>query len=105
MFSSALSGCIFSDDSPEPGSDLEAIFNWSPTTSIQAGTDVTFNGSASLPQDGSLTYRWDFNGDESNDASGKEVITSYANDGTYKVILTITDGLGEASSTKEIIIT
>ena len=104
MFSSALSGCIFSDDSPEPGSDLEAIFNWSPTTSIQAGTDVTFNGSASLPQDGSLTYRWDFNGDESNDASGKEVITSYANDGTYKVILTITDGLGEASSTKEIII-
>ncbi|MBT7937852.1 MAG: PKD domain-containing protein [Euryarchaeota archaeon] len=104
MFSSALSGCIFSDDSPEPGSDLEAIFNWSPTTSIQAGTDVTFNGSASLPQDGSLTYRWDFNGDGSNDASDPEVTTSYASEGTYQVILTITDGLGEASSTKEIII-
>jgi PKD repeat protein len=104
MFSSALSGCIFSDDSPELGSDLEAIFNWSPSTSIQAGTDVTFNGSASLPQDGSLTYRWDFNGDESNDASGQEVTTSYANEGTYQVILTVTDGLGEASSTKEIII-
>jgi hypothetical protein len=104
MFSSALSGCIFSDDSPEPGSDLEAIFNWSPTTSIQAGTDVTFNGSSSLPQDGSLTYRWDFNGDGSNDASGQEATTSYASEGTYQVILTVTDGLGEASSTKEIII-
>jgi len=104
MFSSALSGCIFSDTSPEPGSDLEAIFNWTPTTSIQAGTVVTFSGSASLPQDGSLTYRWDFNGDGSNDASGQEATTSYASEGTYQVILTVTDGLGEASSTKEIII-
>ena len=104
MFSSALSGCIFSDDSPEPGSDLEAIFNWTPSSKINAGMDVTFSGSASLPQDGSLTYRWDFTGDGSNDASGKEVTTSYASEGTYQVILTITDGLGEASSTKEIII-
>ena len=104
MFSSALSGCIFSDDSPEPGSDLEAIFNWTPSSKINAGMDVTFSGSASLPQDGSLTYRWDFTGDGSNDASGKEVTTSYASEGTYQVILTVTDGLGEANSTKEIII-
>ena len=104
MFSSALSGCIFSDESSEPGSDLEAIFNWTPSSKINAGMDVTFSGSASLPQDGSLTYRWDFTGDGSNDASGKEVTTSYASEGTYQVILTITDGLGEANSTKEITI-
>lgn len=103
MFGSALSGCIFSDDSPEPGSDLEAIFNWSPSTAINAGTVVTFNGSASLPQDGSLTYRWDFTGD-GNDASGKEVTYSYQNEGTYQVTLTVTDGFGEANSTKEITI-
>ena len=105
VLTSSLAGCIFSEEEPEIDSSVEAIFDWTPKTSIQAGrTTVTFDGSASLPQDGSLTYRWDFDGNGKSDSSGMEAENIYANDGTFEVTLTVSDGYNEDSSTKEIIV-
>ena len=102
---SSMAGCIFESDDPEPDSNLEAIFDWTPKTSIQATTTlVSFNGDASIPNDGSLTYRWDFNGDGDIDASGNESSNIYANPGTFEVTLTVTDGFSEHSKSKEIVI-
>ena len=105
VLTSSLAGCIFSEEEPEIDSSVEAIFDWTPKTSIQAGrTTVTFNGDASLPQDGSLTYRWDFDGNGKSDASGVSAENIYAEEGTYEVTLTVSDGYNEDSSTKEIIV-
>jgi len=102
---SSMAGCIFESDDPEPDSNLEAIFDWTPITSIQASTTkVFFNGSASIPNDGSLIYRWDFNGDGDIDASLVAPTNTYANPGTFVVTLTVTDGFSEHSKSKEIVV-
>ena len=62
MVSTSLTGCIFGDedDSEVP---VTAVFSYSPTSNIRTGDSVELDGSASLPQDGSLTYSWDCDGD------------------------------------------
>jgi PKD repeat protein len=57
-----------------------------------AGVDVSFKGASSDPGGGTLTYNWDF-GDQGK-ASGDTVTHSFSTQGTYAVVLTVTNDLG-----------
>ena len=60
---------------------------------------VSFDGSASADADGdALVYRWDF-GDGSPPAGGVKVTHTYAEGGTYPVVLTVDDGTGVENAT------
>ena len=60
---------------------------------------VSFDGSASADADGdALVYRWDF-GDGSPPAGGVKVTHTYAEGGTYPVVLTVDDGTGVENDT------
>jgi len=59
---------------------------------------VQFDGSASADADGDpISYLWDF-GDGSPEKSGIRVIHTYAESGTYPVILSVDDGRGLENS-------
>jgi hypothetical protein len=93
----SLSGCLSGDESPSSG-ELLAVFNFSSTNeNIRVGDTVSFDASSSTPSDGSLEYRWDFDGDSSIDKTGKTAEWSYVSVGVKTVILTISDGLGGTS--------
>ena len=72
----SLSGCIGEEDTST--TDIEAIFDFSPSTNIRIGDTIEFDGSASLPTGVSLTYKWDFDNDGSYDETGRETTWSYA---------------------------
>lgn len=57
-----------------------------------AGVDISFKGASSDPGGGTLTYSWDF-GDQGT-ASGDTVTHSFSTQGTYPVVLTVTNDLG-----------
>ena len=87
-----LSGCIFEEEGTSSG-ELFAVFSFSSSNeNIRVGDTVSFDASSSTPADGSLTYRWDFDGDLSVDKTGKTAEWSYDSVGTKTVILTISDG-------------
>ena len=71
------------------------------TTTAANGTaplEVTFDGSTSTdPEESQLTYSWNF-GDGTN-AQGSSVTHTYTNSGTFTATLTVSDDLGETSST------
>jgi len=71
---SALAGCFADDD--DGGGTLLADFSYDPSANIKVSDSVSFNASVSLPQDGTLTYRWDFNGDGSVDSGGITPVTT-----------------------------
>lgn len=63
----------------------------------RAGVAVSFNGSGSTDGDGTLVaYNWDF-GDGAT-GQGVTPLHAYANDGRYRVVLTVTDNDGKSSS-------
>lgn len=73
------------------------ILNTPPTiTSLTAtpnpteGTPATFSAIATDPGNDALTYQWNF-GDNSAPLTGQTVSHTYADNGTYPVILTVTD--------------
>ncbi|MDH5687681.1 MAG: PKD domain-containing protein, partial [Candidatus Bathyarchaeota archaeon] len=70
------------------------------------GTEITFNASSSYDPDGTIAlYEWDFESDETYDATGVTKAHTYMTDGTYTVTLRVTDndGLtGTATDTKTI---
>jgi len=71
-----------------------ADFSWSPV-SPEVGETVTFNGSLSTPDGGTIiSYEWDF-GDGSPHKFGKIVTHVYNNNGTYTVTLNVTDSEGK----------
>ena len=64
-----------------------AVFSFSPSKNIKAGTTVSFDASSSTPNDGSLTYRWNFDteGTIDIDATGLTATWSFDEAKTYKV--------------------
>jgi len=80
-----------------PGAPV-ASFTYSPTTPYTDET-VTFNATSSYDSDGYIvSYAWDF-GDDTN-GTGNIATHSYTDDGTYTVILNVTDddGLWDTAS-------
>lgn len=71
-----------------------ATFVFSPTAP-RLGDTVFFNASASRASAGRqiVSYRWDF-GDGSPNATGVTASRTYANEGTYIVVLSVTDDAG-----------
>ena len=100
MISAGLAGC-FADDE-ETTSNVEAIFDYDPNRNIRTGMTIDFDASPSIPSDGSLTYKWDFDGDGDYDESGRETDYKYPNAGTFEVKLTVSDGTTSDSQTREI---
>ena len=73
-----------------------ANFTYSPTLPM-IGETVTFNGSSSKPNGGSIvTYAWDFG--DAQTGIGVVVNHTYLTYGTYNVTLTVTDSEGLSSS-------
>ncbi|MDP6869879.1 MAG: PKD domain-containing protein [Candidatus Poseidoniaceae archaeon] len=102
FISSALTGCLASDE--EPGADMEAVFSYSPSENIREGQNIEFDGSASLPMGVSLTYKWDFQDDGSVDETGRYASWSYPIAGEYDVRLTVSDGISSKSQTRKVTI-
>jgi hypothetical protein len=99
-----LSGCIFEEEGTSSG-ELFAVFSFSSSNeNIRVGDTVSFDASSSTPADGSLTYRWDFDGDLSVDKTGKTAEWSYDSVGTKTVILTISDGFGSSEQIRNLTI-
>ena len=99
MFVSAsLAGCLSSDDSSS--SQVEAIFDYDPSSNIRTDMEIEFDAGASLPSDGGLTYKWDFDNDGSYDETGRTTTWTYSNAGDYEVTLTVSDGTDSSSQTR-----
>lgn len=94
MLMSALAGCIFEDDAGDDRDDVLAVFNFTPSKNIKVGTTISFDASDSTPSDGSLTYRWNFDNEGSNDidATGQTAVWSFDEAKTYQVLLEVSDG-------------
>ena len=100
----SLSGCIFEDESSSSG-ELLAVFNFSSSNeNIRVGDTVSFDAGSSTPSDGSLTYRWDFDGDSSVDKTGMTTEWSYDSAGVKTVTLTISDGSRTSEQVRDITI-
>ena len=95
-----LSGCLGGSDSSDMS--VEAVFSFSPDENIRANAAIEFDASPSLPQDGSLSYKWDFQNDGSVDETGREVDWSYPESGNYTIKLTVTDGTNSHSQTRSL---
>jgi len=100
LLTSSLAGCFGGSDSQS--GELEAIFSFTPLDNIREGQTITFDGSASTPSTGSITYKWDFQTDGSVDATGKTTTWVYATAGTYNVTLSISDGIETKSQYRTI---
>ncbi|MBU1046071.1 PKD domain-containing protein [Patescibacteria group bacterium] len=86
MATLALGGCFLFNREPV------ASFSWSPILPF-AATNVSFDGSSSYDEDGSIaSYSWDFG--DGRTSSGVTVIHAFPDDGNYSVTLTVTDDRG-----------
>ena len=101
MLLSSLSGCIFEQTDAGGDEEVLAVFNYSPSTNIRSGDTITFDASSSTPS-GGITYRWDFDGDGSIDATGRSTEWSFDEADTYTVELTVSDGTKSSSQTKDV---
>ena len=99
-WSNAAGGCLQrSGAAPPVDESPTASFTHTPTAPA-AGTQVSFNGSASSDPDGSITaYGWSF-GDGAT-ATGATPTHTYAAAGTYTVTLKVTDSSGLTASTNQ----
>ncbi|MDF2958058.1 MAG: Nitrous oxide reductase accessory protein NosD [Candidatus Alkanophagales archaeon MCA70_species_1] len=78
-----------------------ASFTFSPARPV-VDEVVTFDASASFDPDGTIvSYEWDF-GDGTN-GTGKVVNHSFASEGNYSVVLTVTDDGGAKNSTARVV--
>ena len=101
MLLSSLSGCLFEQTDAGGDEEVLAVFNYSPSTNIRSGDTITFDASSSTPS-GGITYRWDFDGDGSIDATGRSTEWSFDEADTYTVELTVSDGTKSSSQTKDV---
>ena len=103
MMISGLAGC-FGNDDDESNGEIVAVFSHSPATNIRAGQTIDFDAGDSLPSGVALTYKWDFDSDNSIDATGRTSDYKYPETGTYTVTLTVSDGSKSQSTSKELTI-
>lgn len=103
MMISGLAGCFGGDDD-ENNEEIVAVFTYSPATNIRAGQTIDFDARDSLPSGVALTYKWDFDGDNSIDATGRTSDWSYPETGEYTVELIVSDGSKSQSTTKTLTI-
>ena len=103
MMISGLAGCFGNDDEDSKG-EMVAVFTYSPATNIRAGQTIDFDAGDSLPSGVALTYKWDFDSDNSIDATGRTSDWSYAETGTYEVTLIVSDGSRSETTSKELVI-
>ena len=101
MMISGLAGCFGNDDEGSNG-EIVAVFTYSPATNIRAGQTIDFDAGDSLPSGVALTYKWDFDSDNSIDATGRTSDWSYPETGTYEVTLIVSDGSRSQSTSKEL---
>lgn len=101
MLLSSLSGCIFEQTDAGGDEEVLAVFNYTPSSNIRSGDTITFDASSSTPS-GGITYRWDFDGDGSIDATGRSTEWSFDEADTYTVELTVSDGTKSSSQTKDV---
>ena len=101
MLLSSLSGCIFEQTDAGGDEEVLAVFNYSPSSNIRSGDTITFDASSSTTS-GGITYRWDFDGDGSIDATGRSTEWSFDEADTYTVELTVSDGTKSSSQTKDV---
>ncbi|MDS0258047.1 PKD domain-containing protein [Haloarcula sp. S1CR25-12] len=81
----------------DSGATTAAAIN---TSSATVGEAVTFDASNSTDVDGDITsYRWDFDGDGTTDATGPTNTHSYESNGTHRATLTVTDETGNTETT------
>jgi len=104
MILTSLSGCIFEDEEPSSNGEVLAVFNYSPSENIRVGDTISFDASSSTPNDGRLTYRWDFDNDSSVDKTGMTAEWSYDSPGTKTIVLTISDGSITSEQIRELTI-
>jgi PKD repeat protein len=80
--------------------------NNSPTASFTwsgADLEASFDAGGSTDEDGSITeYAWDF-GEGSAAGTGVEATHTYKTEGTYRVVLTVTDDAGATSSVNDLV--
>ena len=103
MMISGLAGCFGTDEDENTG-EIVAVFTYSPATNIRAGQTIDFDARDSLPSGVALTYKWDFDGDNSIDATGRIADWSYAEAGEYTVELIVSDGSKSQSTSKTLTI-
>ena len=68
----------------------------------QEGDSLAFSVQASDPGNDSLAYNWDF-GDGSAPGSGPSSVHSYANQGSYSVIVVVSDGDGGTAQLSQLV--
>ena len=100
----SLSGCLFEEEETSSNHDLLAVFNYSPSDNIRVGDTISFDAGSSTPNDGRLTYRWDFDNDSSVDKTGMTAEWSYDSPGTKTIVLTISDGSITSEQIRELTI-
>ena len=104
MLCMSLSGCIFENDSGSEDAEVLAVFSFAPSKNIKVGTTVSFDATSSTPNDGSLTYRWNFDteGTIDIDATGLTATWTFDEAKTYKVTLEVSDGSSTSEQTRDL---
>jgi len=104
MMCASLSGCIFEDDGAGSNGEVLAVFSMTPSSNVRVGDTVSFDGGGSTPQDGSLTYRWNFDtvGSTDIDATGRSATWTFNEAGPYEITLEVSDGSTVAEQTRSL---
>ena len=91
-----LSGCT--EEETPTNNAPEASFTYEVNTETN---NVTFDATESTDEDGDeLTYSWDFGDD--NTGTGATATNHYEENGTYTVVLTVSDGTDTDTATKTV---
>ncbi|MCO8252714.1 PQQ-binding-like beta-propeller repeat protein [Haladaptatus sp. AB618] len=79
------------DPNEQPTAHIESSPDLDSCT-LEAGDEVTLDGSNSTDDDGVVSYKWDTDGDGTFDATGETVTVTVPRCGSVKVTLEVSDG-------------